>query len=131
MGGKATQCCKTGSFQKGHPNPVTGLTKNDVRLLRDSWKQMEHQRLILPIGRDNFISLFESYPHLLMFFETFSLKEQKPPSNQKLCAHALVFMKALRLYLDYIDEPDVEVGLLHTMSLSHLQRLISSQDVEV
>ncbi|KAK3799667.1 hypothetical protein RRG08_027173 [Elysia crispata] len=128
--GALTSCCSAKSLAT-LSDPVTGLTKKDVLNVRETWKQMEQRKIILSVGAENFVTLFEENPHMIQYFETFSMADTKSVASDKLVNHALTFMKGMRLYLDYIDAPDILIGLLHTISLAHLQRLIRTEDMQV
>ena len=77
--------------------------------------------------------LLEEYPHTRQYFESFVMETSlgTETNKMKLNDHSQLFMKGIKMYLDYIDEPDALVGLLQTVALDHLDRLISTEEMMV
>ncbi|GFN84354.1 globin [Plakobranchus ocellatus] len=112
------------------PDDITGLSRKDVRLIRRSWKLIQNKSLLIPTGAELFVRLFSAYPEMMDYFQTFNLRESPAETNQKLSEHALTFMNGINLYVTYIDDPELWVALLHKVAISHLERLVTTKDME-
>lgn len=139
MGGKI--CCKSKSeelklstysepVEDFEPDPITGLTKEEMQLLRKTWAYMESKDLVLYVGAETFITLFDDYPYMMIFFENFGLKKKGPRVNEKVRTHAITFMTAVQGLVDFIDKPDSLIDLLGAITESHIKRKVTVGDMQ-
>lgn len=107
----------------------SGLTKEDVMLLRNTWTYMESQELVFHVGADLFITLFHDCPPMMNYFESFNLKKVMPKMNERLGRHALIFMDAIKDLLDRLEETEDLMELLNKIAQAHMKRGVSKEDM--
>ncbi|XP_078683626.1 cytoglobin-2-like [Branchiostoma floridae x Branchiostoma belcheri] len=103
------------------PDDVTGLTANQVQLIRDTWA------IIYKNKRENcftiFRILFTDHPDTKSLFKNMADVDLEAPGefekNVSARAHMVRFMHSFATFMDTLDEPDDLRQLLYDLGKTH------------
>ncbi|CAG5117217.1 unnamed protein product [Candidula unifasciata] len=113
------------------PDPTTGLTLKDVIMIENSWKIIGNRTTLKQNAVGFFLILFETYPHMqdrFVLFKDKTLDELRTSPEMK--AHATSVFYALTSYVDNVDDPEMLVGLVRKISVSHFCKKIPADDFD-
>lgn len=104
------------------PNPVTGLTPKEVRLLQSTWSLVQRDPVGNGIGL--FLTFFKNNPEHKNLFPFRDVPNEDLYKNKTVQAHATAVVYALSAMIDNLENTEVLINLLTKNGQSHAKRNI-------
>ncbi|XP_078600976.1 cytoglobin-1-like [Branchiostoma floridae x Branchiostoma japonicum] len=118
-----------GKPEDNTPDDITGLTANQIQLIRDTWQ------IVYKNKRENcfaiFRILFTDHPSTKSLFRLMDAVDLEVPGefekNVAARAHMVRFMHSFATFMDTLDEPDELRQLLYDLGKNHAKHQVGPE----
>ncbi|XP_063240518.1 globin C, coelomic-like [Bacillus rossius redtenbacheri] len=108
------------------PNPLSGLSLVEVRMVQDQWEEVSKNRTAL--GVEVFVTLFSQHPDYKKLFPKLAKKTlEQLRTSKKVVEHGTMVMEAISDMVKQLQKPDAVLRLLRDKGRMHVKSNVTAE----